>query len=313
MLSRTAASLFWFARYIERADNTARILEAANRLSAMPIAYSGSTNEWESAVAATGGLPGFTEAYGEPDAKSVVEYLAFSRDNPSSIKMCLETGRANARAVRTSLTAVMWEAINGAWLDLRRVDNLDLGRSALNAFLARVKEAALRLDGSAYRTMLRSDSYFFFRLGVMLERADNTARILDVKYNLLLPEHTYVGGGLDFFQWSSILRIVSADVAYHRIYRQSLRPWLIADLLVLRAEMPRSLAACYDSIRETLDSLATKYGRQGPAQRLARSTRTRLANANIDDVFRDGLHEFLTDFVAENTRIGGAIVDQYLS
>ncbi len=313
MLSRTADNLFWFARYIERADNTARILEAASRLSAMPIAYSGTSNEWESAVASTGTLPRFNESYDEPDAKSVVDYLAFSRTNTSSIKMCIETARANARAVRTALTAVMWEAINGAWLDLRRVDGSNMGRSALDSFLARVKEAALRLDGSAYRTMLRSDAYFFFRLGVMLERADNTARILDVKYNLLLPEHTNVGGGLDFFQWSSILRIVSADVAYHRIYRQSLRPWLIADLLVLRAEMPRSLAACYDSIRETLDRLANEYGRQGPAQRLARSIRTRLANAHIDDIFKSGLHEFLTEFVGENARLGDAIIEQYLS
>lgn len=313
MLSRTADNLFWFARYIERADNIARILEASNRLSAMPLAYSGTTNEWESAIAATGTMRAFMQHHDEITAKSVIDFLAFSRSNSSSIKMCIETARANARAVRTALTAVMWEAINGAWLDLRRVDGTNMKRGALDQFLSSVKEAALRLDGSAYRTMLRSDAYFFFRLGVMLERADNTARILDVKYNLLLPEHINVGGGLDYFQWSSILRIVSADVAYHRIYRQSLKPWLVADLLVLRAEMPRSLTACYDAIRETLDRLANEYGRQGPSQRLARSIRTRLANANIDDIFRSGLHEFLTDFVGENARLGQAIVDQYLS
>lgn len=313
MLSRTADNLFWFARYIERADNIARILEASNRLAAMPLAYSGTTNEWESAVAATGTLRAFSQHHDEITAKSVIDFLAFSRKNSSSIKMCIETARANARAVRTALTAVMWEAINGAWLDLRRADGTDMKRGALDQFLAKVKEAALRLDGSAYRTMLRSDAYFFFRLGVMVERADNTARILDVKYNLLLPKDTNVGGGLDYFQWSSILRIVSADVAYHRIYRQSVKPWLVADLLVLRSEMPRSLTACYDSIRETLDRLANEYGRQGPAQRLSRSIRTKLANSNIDDVFRGGLHEYLTDFVGENARLGQAIVDQYLS
>lgn len=313
MLSRTADNLFWFARYIERADNIARILEASSRLAAMPLAYSGPSNEWESALLTTGSKSQFETVHAEPNAREVIDFLAFSRDNPSSIKNCIETARANARAVRTALTAVMWEAINGAWLDLRRVDGTNMGRATLDSFLARVKEAALRLDGSAYRTMLRSDAYFFFRLGVMIERADNTARILDVKYNLLLPEHTQVGGGLDYFQWSSILRIVSADVAYHRIYRQSVKPWLVADLLVLRAEMPRSLTSCYDSIRETLDRLANEYGRQGSAQRYARSIRTKLANANIDEVFRSGLHEFLTEFVVENTRLGQAVVDQYLS
>ena len=246
-------------------------------------------------------------------SENVIDFLAFSMDNPSSIKPCIETARHNARAVRTALTGVMWEAINGAWLDLRRVDGRNLGRSALDSFLSRVKEAALRLDGSAYRTMLRNDTYYFFRLGVMLERADNTARILDVKYNILLPEHTNVGGGLDYFQWSSILRIVSAEIAYHRVYRESLKPWLVADLLVFNAEMPRSLAACYDAIRDTVDRLAHEYGRQGQVQRLARTIRTRLANANIDDVFRSGLHEFLTDFVAENARLGQAVAEQYLS
>ncbi len=313
MLSRTADSLYWFARYIERADNTARILEAANRLSAMPISYSGTSNEWESAVAATAQLNEFRAAHREATADNVVSFLAFSTTNPSSIKMCVETGRANARAVRTALTAVMWEAINGAWLDLRRVDGRDLRRSALDSFLSRVKEAALRLDGSAYRTMLRSEAYFFFRLGVMLERADNTARILDVKYHLLLPDSAAVGGSLDYFQWSSILRTVSAHTAYHWVYRQSLKPWLVADLLVLRPEMTRSLAACYDGIRETLDQLGHEFGRQGPAQRLARSIRTRLANARIDGIFQSGLHEFLTEFIVENAKLGQAVAEQYLS
>lgn len=313
MLSRTADSLFWFARYVERADNIARIIEAANRLSAMPITYSGATNEWESAVAATGTLPAFLATGAEPSSESVLNFLAFSPTNPSSIKSCIETARFNARAVRTALTAVMWESINGAWLDLRRIDGKNMKRTALDDFLSRVKEASLRLDGAAYRTMLRSEAYYFFVLGVMLERADNTARILDVKYHLLLPENAEVGGGLDYFQWTSILRTVSAQTAYHWVYRQSVKPWLVADLLVLKPEMPRSLASCYDAIRETLDLLGHEYGRQGPAQRMARMMRTKLANANIGDIFQSGLHEFLTEFLAENARLGEAISAQYLS
>ena len=312
MLSRTADNLFWLARYVERAENTARILDAANRLAAMPIAYAGESNEWESAVAATGTLGLFKSLGKEATGESVVDFLAFSADNPSSIRSCLERARVNARTVRTALTTEMWEAINGAWLGLRDFNRLG-DRVRLNAFLTYVKEASLRFDGSAYRTMLRNDAYFFSGLGSFIERADNTARILDVKYHLLLPEQESVGGGLDFFQWSSILRSVSANTAYHWVYRESVKPWLVADLLVLNEQLPRSLSACYGRICEFLDELSLAYGRQGPAQRVARSTRNRLQNATLEDVFQGGLHEFLTEFIGENGRLGQAITDQYLA
>jgi hypothetical protein len=143
-------------------------------------------------------------------------------------------------------------------------------------FLRWVQESSLRFDGSAYRTMLRNDAYWFSRLGVYMERADNTARILDVKYHMLLPAHERVGGPLDYFQWSAILRSVSALTAYHWVYRESVKPWLIADLLILRDEMPRSLASCYENLVLYLDHIARAYGRQGPAQRQARAVRARL-------------------------------------
>jgi uncharacterized alpha-E superfamily protein len=312
MLSRTADSLFWLSRYIERADSTARILDAASRLEALPTAYGGVTNGWESAILAAGAYHSFSAAYPEPTQQTVVDYLAFSQDNPSSIRRCFEIARNNARAVRTALTAEMWEAINGAWLDLRRFNSSSLDRPRLNDFLSRVKEAANRFDGSAYRTMLRNDAYYFSRLGVFLERADNTARILDVKYHVLLPEHAHVGGGLDYFQWSTVLRSVSALTAYHWVYRDSIKPWLVADLLILNEQMPRSLAACYQTLSVTLDDLARAYGKQGPAQRMVRANRTRLQNAEISAVFQGGLHEFLSEFLAENRRLGTAIAEQYL-
>jgi uncharacterized alpha-E superfamily protein len=313
MLSRTADSLFWLSRYVERADNTARIIDAASRLAAMPISYAGSSNEWESALSAAGALYGFEAHHRETSRDAVIDYLAFSSENPSSIKSSLETARHNARAVRTALTAEMWEAINAGWLELKRFDGTRMDRPTLNEFLSRVKEACLRFDGSAYRTMLRNDVYFFSRIGVYLERADNTARILDVKYHVLLPETANVGGGLDYFQWSSILRSVSALTAYRWVYRESLKPWLIADLLVLNEQMPRSLASCYENLTAYLDDLSLAYGRQGPAQRTARSIRTKLQNATIADIFqKTGLHEFLTDFIADNARLGAAIAEQYL-
>jgi uncharacterized alpha-E superfamily protein len=207
----------------------------------------------------------------------------------------------------------MWEAINGGWLELKRYDGTRMDRPTLNEFLGRVKSACLLFDGSAYRTMLRNDVYFFSRLGVYLERADNTARILDVKYHVLLPEPANVGGGLDYFQWASILRSVSALTAYRWVYRESLKPWLIADLLVLNEQMPRSLASCYQNLTSYLDQLSLAYGRQGPSQRAARAIRTRLQNATVMEIFqKTGLHEFLTEFIRDNAKLGDAITTQYL-
>ena len=314
MLSRTADTLFWLGRYVERADNTARIIDAANRLATVPDTLAGETSEWEPALAAAGVLHTFSEHHEEVERDSAIDFLAFSPGNPSSIKNCLGTARANARAVRTALTAEMWQAINEAWLELKRYDGTHMDRQMLNDFLSTVKEACLRFDGSAYRTMLRNDAYWFLRLGFYLERADNTARILDVKYHVLLPHEARVGGGLDYFQWSSILRSVSALTAYRWVYHDSLKPWLIADLLVLNDQMPRSLASCYENLTTFLDELSLAYGRQGPAQRAARSTRTRLQNAEISEIFqKKGLHEFLTEFIAENARLGQTITEQYLT
>jgi uncharacterized alpha-E superfamily protein len=313
MLSRTADNLYWLARYVERAEYLARILEATHRLTSLPLAYVGTSNEWESAVATAGCANAFYAIYPDANEENVTDFLAFSSDNPSSIRNCFEVARTNARAVRTALTVEMWDAINGTWLELKRYGNGPTSREEISRFLRWVQECSLRFDGSAYRTMLRNDAYWFTRLGVYLERADNTARILDVKYHVLLPAHEQVGGPLDYYQWASILRSVSALTSYHWVYRESLKPWLIADLLILKEEMPRSLASCYENIVRYLDSIAQAYGRQGPAQKQARAVRARLQNLRMEEIFQSGLHEFIGEFIAENNRIGSSITQQYLA
>src|SRR5215510_7350645 len=312
MLSRTADNLYWLARYVERAEYLARMLEATLRLTALPVAYVGSTNEWETAVATAGCCEAFSARYSEANEENVTDFLAFSADNPSSIRNCIEIARQNARAVRTALTTETWETINGAWLELKRFGNGVVGREEFMRFLQWVQETSLRFDGSAYRTMLRNDVYWFSRLGLYIERADNTARILDVKYHMLLPAHERVGGPLDYFQWSAILRSVSALTAYHWVYRESVKPWLIADLLILNEQMPRSLASCYDNLVRFCDSIATAYGRQGPAQRHARAVRARLENSRMDEIFQQGMHEFISEFIDNNNRLGAAITEQCL-
>ncbi|MGA2944270.1 MAG: alpha-E domain-containing protein [Xanthobacteraceae bacterium] len=312
MLSRTADNLYWLARYVERAEYLARILDTTLRLTALPLAYVGESNEWESAVATAGCASAFFAAHDEANEETVTEFLAFSTSNPSSIRNCFENARLNARAVRTALTIEMWDSINSAWLELKKWGNGPSSREEFARFLRWVMGSSLNFDGSAYRTMLRNDAYWFSRLGVYMERADNTARILDVKYHLLLPAQEHVGGPLDYFQWTSILRSVSALTAYHWVYRENVKPWLVADLLMLRDEMPRSLANCYENLVQNLDRIAKSYGRQGPAQRQARTIRARLENSKIEGIFQSGLHEFIDGFIEDNNQLGSAVAQQYL-
>jgi len=276
MLARTADNLFWLARYMERADFIARTIEATLRLEYLPRhGVEDVKTEWISALEAAGAHETFAEKHSDVSEPAAVDFLTFDRDNPSSICNCLENARANGRAVRTALTAETWTAINDAWLELKRFEATrraakELSRDALTRFLDYVKKASLDFDGACYRTMLRNDAYWFNRVGNCIERADNTARLLDVKYHLLLPSTEAVGGPLDYFQWVAVLRSVSAATAYHWVYRDRVKPWLIADLLILKAAMPRSLISCYESIDRALDSLAREDGRSGLAQRAPR-------------------------------------------
>ncbi|WP_342148917.1 alpha-E domain-containing protein [Methylorubrum sp. SB2] len=313
MLSRTADNLYWLSRYAERADFLARILDAAHRLAALPSSYGGrESNEWASALLSAGDPELFRTLYDTVNEHTVCNFLAFSPNNPSSIRSCIATARENARSIRTALTTEMWDTINGAWLELRSYEGRDLTREEFTQFLDWVKRVSLTFDGSAYRTMLRNDAYWFTRAGTAIERADNTARILDVKYQILLPASERVGGSLDYFQWTTILREVSAFNAYHWVYRESIKPLLVADLLILNPEMPRSLASCYRMLVEHLDLIADAYGRRGESQRLASKMRAKLGSADIERIFASGLHEFIQGFIAENNALGAAISEQYL-
>jgi uncharacterized alpha-E superfamily protein len=313
MLSRTADNLYWLSRYMERADFIARILDATIRLASLPSTYGGERNEWESAVAVAGDIAEFRRLYDVANEDTVRDFLAFSPLNPSSIHSCIEVARENARSVRTALTVEMWDAINGAWLEFRKTHSGDMTRDQFVSFVDWVKSVTLAFDGSAYRTMLRNDAFWFTRLGGAIERADNTARILDVKYHVLLPATERVGGSLDYFQWTTILREVSALTAYHWVYRESIKPWLVADLLILNREMPRSLANCYEILVRHLDLIADAYGRRGPSQRLASNLLAKLSSTRIEAVFEQGLHEFIQEFIGDNNQLGSAIAEQYLT
>lgn len=313
MLSRTAKSIYWMSRYVERAEFLARTIEATMSVAALPNAYVAETNEWDSALLSAGVSAGFYEIHQEADEHNVLEYLSFSPANPSSIRNCIEKARLNSRSAGAVLTSEMCEAINEAWTDLQAIwDKGTRSREETAKFLRFVQERALRFEGSANRTMLRNEAYCFSRLGLDLERADNIARILHERYHTLIPDEDHVAGLLDYYQWTSLLRSLSALTAYQRLYRDTLKPSLIAELLIFNDSFPCSLASCYSNLVRNLDQIGVAYGRQGAAQRHARGIRNRLEHSHINDIFQHGVHEFVQEFSTDNATLGEIITRQYL-
>lgn len=311
MLSRTADNLYWLGRYVERAENLARILEVADRMALTPSGGGAHRDEWHSAVVISGCEDGFYKKHDAATAAAVVDYIARDPDNPASIRSCLQRARTNGRAVRAALTRPMWETLNATWLDLDSREGRIAGGD-LRDLLEWVRERALLFHGAVADTMLRDDGHIFLQLGTMLERADNTARLLDVKYHVLLPEDEEVGGGLDFYQWAAVLRGASALGSYAYLYRDGIKPWQVGELLILRPEMPRSLVGCLGVMVELLGQLADLYGRKHECQRLAGEMHSRLRYGRIDTIFRTGLHEYLTAFIQQNNILGLEVSKAYL-
>ena len=309
MLSRTAANLYWIGRYMERAEFTTRLIEATLRLSSLSYGAEASTAAWVSALAVVGRKPREAEANALATAYNVCRTLALDEDNPNSVRSTLSQARDNARSARNSITREVWEAINRSWLDIR--DRSSPGGIQATLNLVDVLKANSRgFEGGLVR-MLRHESFWFMRLGSAIERGDNTARLLDVKYYLLLPKTQKVGGALDRDQWTAILETVSARNAYRLLYQEALKPWLVADMLVFRNELPRSIVGSASEVVDLLAEIGGRTGRQGEADRLARLRHSRLLDGEINEVFSSGLHQFLRASIAENAEIDRAISQQF--
>ena len=237
--------------------------------------------------------------------------MLFDVDNPSSVYSSLSTARRNARAQRTALTREMWECLNAAWIEYSAIDPTTLTSNELPPLFDWIKERSALFRGALLNTILRNDTFYFNQLGTFLERADNTARILDVKYYVLLPHSELVGGEIDSAQWAAILRSVSAHRSYRWVYRDSYKPWRIADYLILNRQMPRSLRSCYDEIVPALDELGRFYGTATAASALAHENRRLLAEGDMNAIFQSGLHEFLAEFIARNNRLASEISATY--
>jgi len=311
MLGRTANDLFWLSRYLERAENMARLIEVGYRIALLPREGEGYNEEWRSTLQSAGCEEGYLERHETLNTSDVINYLLFSADNSSSIRSCIATARRNARAQRTAITREMWTSLNSAWLDMEAINPLDITSDRLPGLLDWIKERSAAYRGALLNTILRNDTYYFSQLGTFVERADNTARILDVKYYVLLPSYEMIGSSVDNLQWASILRSVSAHRSYRWVYKDSYKPWNIADYLILNAEMPRSLKSCYLELDEAVRGLQRTYGQTEDCVPAVKETVAMLDEGEIDTIFQSGLHEFLVDFIARNNRVGQQISDAY--
>lgn len=311
MLGRTANDLFWMSRYIERAENMARLLEVGYRIALLPREGGGQDEEWLSTLRSAGCEKRYLAKYGAYDTRDVVNFMLFDADNPSSVFSSLATARRNARAQRTALTREMWESLNSAWIEFSAIDPETLSSNELPPLFDWIKERSALFRGSLLNTILRNDTFYFNQLGTFLERADNTVRILDVKYYVLLPHSEIVGGEIDSVQWAAILRSVSAHRSYRWVYKDSFKPWQIADYLILNRQMPRSLRSCYEELVPALDELGGFYGNRNGCQSLAHETRRLLAEGDMNAIFQSGLHEFLSEFIARNNQLASEISTTY--
>jgi len=313
MLSRTAENLYWIARYMERAEKTARLLEVGARISLMPGAAHGFRSEWDSILRASGTAEGFEKKYGDPVQRNVESYMFFDLDNTSSIASCIVRARENGRVVRTALTTQVWDALNTAFQELKelaRTERSDLPLSTLTDWTLR---HCAQLRGAIDATQLRNDNYDFLHLGYYLERADNTARLLDVKYFVLLPRVEFVGSSLDNYQWTTLLRALSAHRAFHWAYGGEVTAAKIAHFLILNPQCPRSLLTCVSGMSDHLDRLARGYQRSTEVQTRARAILGQLAELAVDDIFEEGMHEFLTRFIRDVGDLAALVNDIYLS
>ena len=313
MLSRTAENLYWLARYMERAETMARLLEVGYRMALIPSAGEGYRNEWASLVAAAGSSEGFEGKFGDAFRQRDVEtWLFFDRENPSSVVSCVETARQNGRAVRTALTTEMWDALNGAYLELRELERRPRTSALLPQLCDWTKRQGALLRGATEGTHLQNDGFDFLNIGTYLERGDNTARLLDVKYYVLLQTTDMVGGSIDTYQWTTLLRALSAYRAFHWSYGGEYSPRKIAHFLILNRACPRSLLHCQTKVDEHLGWLAKAAGRRTAAHQRMHGLLGELAEARVEDILEEGLHEFLTRFIHQNTSLGQDVADSYL-
>jgi uncharacterized alpha-E superfamily protein len=319
MLSRTADHLFWMARYIERAENTARMLDVNMSTSMLPQSAEEAERGWRAMLGISELQPAFDAKYPLLTARDVFDFMVRDPTNPSSIHSCMQAARENARAVRGALTTEVWETHNDTWLQLQQLLRERVLERDPQRLFEWVKYRSHVSRGVTIGTMLKDEAFFFIRLGTFLERADNAARILDIKFHdgsngTELASTERNGNGAvqqrDFYYWAAVLRSVSAFEVYRKVYRDVITPERVAELLILRGDMPRSLAACVNEVCDNLERV--RNSRSGETERRAGLLRAELRYGRVEDILHMGLHGYLTGFLERINDLGGRVSQDFL-
>lgn len=314
MLSRTADHLFWMARYIERAENTARMLDVNVQTSLLPHEESSSEDGWRAMLSISELQPAFFAKYDKVTPDAVLDFMVKDPANPSSIYCCLQAARENARAVRGALTTEVWETHNATWLELKKVLADGILERDPSEFFEWVKFRSHLSRGVTIGTMLKDDSFRFTRLGTFLERADNTARLLDVKFHSQpitpMSRQPDADSQTDYYHWAAILRSVSAFETYRKVYRDVITPARVAELLILRDDMPRSLLASLNEVCSNLEYVRNDFS--GTTEKHAGKLRAELLYGDISDILDTGLHAYLINFLERVNDLGNRISRDFL-
>ncbi|PBJ82556.1 hypothetical protein CMZ84_10370 [Lysobacteraceae bacterium NML93-0399] len=315
MLCRTANDLYWVARNMERAENTARLLDMAQRIALLPERLDRGKSQaapWRRALDSLGLVPDFLQHHERIDAEGVVHHLLLSPDNPGSIYSCLRTARENARAQRVAITAEMYEDLNSSWLDIRRLDSTRLRQEGLPNVLEWVKTRSAAFRGITIGTLGRGEGYRFLQMGAFIERADWSIRLLDmISSDEELPETGEARDATQYFQWSALLQALSAFETYRRLYRESVSPAGVAALMLLNEDNPRSLQACVGSIHRIVQALSG--GESLEVARQAGALAAQARYARIDEIIAGGLEPWLQDTMDRLTRLGAEIHRQFMT
>ncbi len=319
MLSRTADHLFWMARYTERAENTARMLDVNMQTAMLPQSQETAGQGWRALLGMSELLPAFEAKYESINKKDVIDFMVRDRSNPSSIATCLTEARENARAVRGALTTEVWETQNITWIEMTNMLKDGVLEQDPSQFFEWVKYRSHLSRGVTIGTMLKDEAFHFVRLGTFLERADNTARILDVKFQDIKKKGKSAKrdtaspdkeAQLDFYYWAAILRSVSGFEIYRKVYRDVITPARVAELLMLRADMPRSLVACLEDVCINLQAVCNDAS--ADTERFAGKLHAELKFGRIEDILEAGLHVYLTAFLERIFELGNRVSRDFL-
>jgi uncharacterized alpha-E superfamily protein len=315
MLSRVADSLYWMSRYIERAENNARIAEVNLQLllDLTNQAEPDPQQQWNPIISSLEENELFASLYQEPDGRATIDFVGLQKKNPNSVYSCIALARENARTTREQISSEMWEQINKLYLFVTSDAARQLALSSPYEFFNQIIRGSHLFQGISDATMTHGEGWDFIRIGKLLERADCTSRILDVKYHILLPSGERVGGNVDTIQWMSVLRSCSALDAYRKAYVDQVAPWKVAEFLILHAEFPRSIRFCVESLDAALHRISgsneTDYANE--AERLSGRLRSDLVYATVGDIFRFGLHQYLETIQKRLVEISDAMHDAY--